>query len=305
MSRAVRAWERGREIARAVTAIHRRYPVDLVEIPEVFVPRGLFAQASVAVRLHSAAWTWRRMMREAAPRSDTLDVSLERKLLQRARVVSSPSRFLADYVRRSCNLQSRPVEVIPYPVDTRAFTPGNGGREAALVLFVGRVEKRKGADVLMRAIPDIVAGRPDARFVFIGRLSQDVSHLVLDVAPHAQFLGVLPRSDLIEWYRRATVFVAPSIWDNSPNTIYEAMACGTPVVATSVGGIPELVDHGRTGTLQSPTNPRALATAILSLLDNPSLARRMGACARAKAVDEYSLDRIVGRTLNAYQAALS
>jgi starch synthase len=157
----------------------------------------------------------------------------------------------------------------------------------------------------MQAIPLILRKHPDCRFAFIGRVSDDVKDRVATMSSFVHFLGVRPREELVSWYQRASVFVAPSRWDNSPNTIYEAMACGTPVVASRVGGIPELVDDGRTGLLVLPGDPKALADAINTLLCDSAKRRQMEIAAREKAVTEYRVDQVVRKNLVLYQRALS
>jgi starch synthase len=122
--------------------------------------------------------------------------------------------------------------------------------------------------------------------------------------PPVKFLGVKPRGELVELYQQASVVAVPSVWDNSPNVIYEAMACGTPVVASRVGGIPELVDDGVTGLLVPPGDADALADAIVALLGDPARRAQMGEHARERAVEEYSVDKIVTRTVGFYEYML-
>jgi starch synthase len=169
-----------------------------------------------------------------------------------------------------------------------------------VILFVGRVEKRKGADVLMNAIPRVHEISPDARFIFIGQVCEDVKEEIEKITSFAEFLGVRPRDEIVPWYQRASILVAPSLWDNSPNIIYEAMACGTPVVASRVGGIPELVDDGVTGLLVSPGDADRLAEAIVVLLGAGERREAMGSRARERALTEYAVDKILARTLKFY-----
>jgi glycosyltransferase involved in cell wall biosynthesis len=256
------------------------------------------------VRLHSAAWTWRRMLNEPAGGADGVERRLEAYTLRRARGITSPSAKLADYIRQACKVD-RPVKMIPYPVDTTQFTPGTGPAEPPIVLFVGRVEKRKGADVLMEAIPQIWQKVPNCEFVFAGRVCDDVSEQVRQMPVRVQFLGVVPREELVRWYQRASIFVAPAQWDNSPNTVYEAMACGTPVVASRVGGIPELVDDGVSGLLVSPNDPAALADGLTCLLQDRARREQMGRRGREKALAEYELKNILVSTLGFYDLVLA
>jgi starch synthase len=198
----------------------------------------------------------------------------------------------------------QPIHVIPYPVDTNQFCPGPKPLRP-VVLAVGRVEKRKGADTLLRALPRVAARFPDCDFVFAGRVSADMIEMVRDAPQQAKFLGWLPREELVRWYQRATIVTAPSVWDNSPNTVYEAMSCSTPVIASRVGGIPELVDDGLTGLLTPPEDAEALAEAILTLLLDSARRDAMGRAGREKAMRQYAVSTVLHKTLSIYEQTLA
>ena len=306
LPRLVRSWEEARALGKIVRQIKRTEGLDLVELPEVFVTPSQLDGVPYAVRLHSAAWTWREMLSEPTGSADRIEKRLEAYVLRRASAISSPSVRLANYVRQTCRVD-RPVTLIPYPVDTTQFTPGTGRAGPPIVLYVGRVEKRKGADVLMHAIPQVGREHPNCEFVFAGRVCDDVRELAQQMEKQmperVRFLGVVPRGELVGWYQRASIFVAPSRWDNSPNTVYEAVACGTPVVASGVGGIPELIDD-ETGLLIPPGDPMALSRALVALLDDPERRDSMGRRGREKALALYSLEKILISTLEFYNQAL-
>ncbi len=299
----VRSLEHARALSRAIADIHAREPIDLIETPEAFVMPRWVKDIPYVMRLHSSAWMCRRMFTEPTPFSDSIEARLEGYALRRAVGVSSPSQFIAEYIRQTCRV-AKPIEIIPYPIDAAQFAPGKSATPP-IILFVGRVEKRKGADTLMRAIPLVRAKHPDCEFAFAGRVSDELQEQVATMLPRVQFLGVQPREELVQWYQRASIFVAPSLWDNSPNTIYEATACGTPVVASRVGGIPELVDDGVTGLLVPPGDANALADAIIALLGDAARRERMGRRGREKAVAEYSVEKIMARTLAFYERVLA
>lgn len=298
----IRLYEIASAVARAVRVIHRQSPLDLVELPEVVLPRQTLPVPFV-VRLHSAAWTWREMLHETALRSDAWEKKLEGQTLARAAGITSPSQFVADYVRNACGV-TRSIQIIPYPVDTTRFCPAPSSVNVKRILFVGRVEARKGADVLLRTLPQILAKHPDAEFVFAGRVNEELRELVNTAPPQVQFLGVKPRAELVALYQQASVVVVPSQWDNSPNVIYEAMACGAPVVASNVGGILELVEDGVTGLLVPPGDENALENALTTLLADSRLRERMGQRGRERAVAEFALDKILARTLALYESVL-
>jgi glycosyltransferase involved in cell wall biosynthesis len=300
LGKLARAWEHSQDAARAICEIARRQPLDLIELPEMFVRKDQLP-APYVMRLHSSAWMCRKLFGEPVPPTDALEIRLESQTLARAAAITSPSRFVAQYVTNVCRVQ-RPIEIIPYPVDTDLFQPSDHPRRQ-MVLFVGRVEKRKGADTLMRAIPTVLQKFPDCEFVFAGRMSEELAALAATMPPPVKFLGVKPRGELVELYRQASVVAVPSVWDNSPNVIYEAMACGAPVVATNVGGIPELVEDGVTGLLVPP-NEMTLGSAIGALLRDANKRCAMSVCARQRAVQTFAVEKILNRTLKAYRKVL-
>jgi glycosyltransferase involved in cell wall biosynthesis len=304
LPRVVRAFEWAAALRRAVREIHRRESLDLIELPEVFIPPGWLDGVPYVMRLHSADWTWRQMLDEPASFADAIEMRMERSTLKHAACISSPSNFLANYIRQTCRV-SQPIEIIPYPIDTTRFAPGACRDDPPVILFVGRVEKRKGADVLLQAIPLVRQKFPDCQFVFAGSMSAELNSLARDAGEGGvRLLGVRPRDELVQWYQRASIFVAPSLWDNSPNTVYEAMSCGTPVIATRVGGIPELVDDGVTGLLVPPRDAHALADALIDLLRDPARRAAMGKRGREKAVEEYGVEKILSATLTFYKRIL-
>lgn len=303
LPRVVRGFESARALSQAVVRIEQQSRVDLLELPEGFVFPQLLARVPVVMRLHSSAWMCNRLFNEPPALADSIEERLEGQTLARVHGISSPSAFVAGYVRNACRVDRR-IEVIPYPVDTGQFTPGAARVDQGLILFVGRVEKRKGADFLLSAIPQVLAKYPHAQFAFAGRVADELKAMEVAQPPNVQFLGVLPRQELVHWYQRASLLVLPTLWDNSPNVIYEAMACATPVVASRVGGIPELVDDGITGLLVPPRDPEALAGAIIDLLGDSARREQMGQCGREKAVALYSVDRIAVQTLRSYERAL-
>jgi starch synthase len=116
--------------------------------------------------------------------------------------------------------------------------------------------------------------------------------------------AMLPVDEVAQLYSHAAVFVCPSIYEPFGLINLEAMACSTPVVASRVGGIPEVVVDGETGLLVEPGDPAALAAALRRVLDDPARAARMGETGRRRVEAHFSWDRIAERTLEVYQQAI-
>jgi glycosyltransferase involved in cell wall biosynthesis len=145
--------------------------------------------------------------------------------------------------------------------------------DARLVLFVGHLVPVKALDVLLKAwalLQSDPAGPGTARLVLIGegaeRAALERLARELGIADRAAFLGPLPQPAVADWIVAADLLCLPSHAEGSPNVIVEALASGTPVVASRVGGIPDLVDDGTNGLLVAPGDPAALAAALASAL---------------------------------------
>ncbi|MGH9334215.1 MAG: glycosyltransferase family 4 protein, partial [Vicinamibacteria bacterium] len=173
LSRVVRSFEETRAIARRVRSIHERDPVDLIELPEIFASSRLFPGMPFVIRLHGSAWTFRAQIDGRSGMADGLERRMEARTLRAASGISSPSRALAEYISRTCGIESERIVTILYPIDTTKFTPDDRQREP-LVLFVGRVERRKGAHLLLQAVADVRRHHPSCQFAFVGRVCEDM-----------------------------------------------------------------------------------------------------------------------------------
>ncbi|MFK4107729.1 glycogen synthase [Streptomyces sp. NPDC002176] len=211
------------------------------------------------------------------------------------------------------------VHVVHNGIDTHLYRPDPGtdalrrhgiDPERPYVLFVGRITRQKGVPQLLRAVREIdrdtqvvlCAGAPDTPEIdreFRDRY-QELSAVRAGVFWIPQ---MLPRAEVVQLLTHAAVFVCPSVYEPLGIVNLEAMACGTPVVASRVGGIPEVVDHGRTGLLvDADADFEAnLARALDTVLADPAAARRMGEAGRARAVGEFGWDAVARRTAGLYE----
>jgi glycosyltransferase involved in cell wall biosynthesis len=208
--------------------------------------------------------------------------------------IVTPSEWLAQEARRSTLFYDVPVHVIPNGIDANTYRPRNtqGLRRALeipqshrVVLFVaGYGARRKGFDLLAGALGELRADK--ATLVSIGSDLPDVDTSL----PH-QHLGEVTSDVLLSvLYSFADLFVIPSRQDNLPNTVLEAMACGTPVVGFDTGGIPDMVRPGETGWLAKKGNVRGLREKIDTALNNRQDRVRMGGRCREVVESEYTLD---------------
>ena len=251
----------------------------------------------------------------AAPDHLRADATLVRYVTTVARALLSCSRHCAE----SYGLlgMTPDVAVIPYGVDVVRFSPGNSGESVRrrlgvpeptpVVLYVGRMVRDMGLHTFLDAIPRVARRLPDAAFVAVGT-SGDLLPRAQAVA-RTQRLFVLPDvpfDQLPALYAAATVVVVPTLGDRACSSLaaMEAMATGKPVVATSIGGIPELVRDGDTGILIPPDDPAALAEASLRVLSDGGLRERLAAGGRRTVEAEFD-QRRTGDALEALFAGLA
>lgn len=224
--------------------------------------------------------------------------------------IVAPSRWLADDARQSSLLGRFPVEVIPYGLDTEVFRPRDRHiargvleipEEARVILFIADslVNRRKGFGLLLKAL-ETLRDIPNLWLLSIGR-GEDLGQLSL---PHRRIPFIDDDRLLSVFYSAADLFVIPSIQDNLPNTVLEAMACGLPVVGFRVGGIPDMVRNGRNGHLAPVAETAAMSAAIREILTDPDRRSEMGAAARSIATAEFALDTQAARYEALYRACL-
>ena len=210
--------------------------------------------------------------------------------------IVAPSQWMAEEARRSALLKNFPISVIPYGLNTDDFTPRdrrlsreilNIPQDRKVLLFVagGIHDVRKGISFAIDALSEIDRAE-NLLLVSIGK-----SKLELKTQIPYKHLGSIKDDRFLSLaYSAADLFVIPSVQDNLPCTVLESLSCGTPVAGFHVGGLPDMVRHGKTGILVPPRDVAALRAAILSTLHDPAKLKEMAANCRRIALEEYDRD---------------
>lgn len=306
-----------------LAARHQAESFGVVEVPEIGAEGAAVMRAlpgvPMVVRLHTPSFVlneiWNsyvdrtrrlRFMAGALRRGrwperpwDKPDTSGEGEVARAADLVVGPSQSIFDIVgtRWAIPIGMRMLvpNVFVAPARLLALDPR---RSRGTVLYVGRLEVRKGVLDLADAVGSICERNPGTRFVFLGR-SLPLPHRDHDTktemlkrigrwGSNVEFVDGVPYEDIPQFFADADVAVFPSIWENFPNVCLEAMAAGCGVVGSSAGGMAEIIDHGRNGLLVPPRSPRAIADAVIAMLENPAQRARMGEAARAHVLAAYS-----------------
>jgi glycosyltransferase involved in cell wall biosynthesis len=294
----------GRAIPRLVRKIrHGQY--DVVHA-HLFPANYLAAVASFFV--HGPRWIytehniWNR-------RRKILPLKLvERVIYSRyQRVVAVCQPVVDSLLRWQRQLRSK-IVVIPngVPIGTRAQdTAAVPANKPVRFFFAGRLERAKGVDLLIEALAQldnrhfelIVAGQGSQR-AHLEQLTND-RHL----SDQVRFVGA--NHDLSKWMQSADCLVLLSRWEGLPMVVLEAMERGLPVIASDVGGLPEMIIDGVNGYLVSAGNVAALARRLQAIINSPDVLRSLGINARQKIIDGYSIDRVAQQHLDLYRSLIS
>ena len=208
----------------------------------------------------------------------------------------------------SCKLgiKKDKIEILPNGVDIDKFKPGEKTRHN-LLLFVGRFQKRKGIHILLNSLNFVDS---PVSLVIIGPNSNDQysREIITQMEKENKkgkhnitYLGSVNLDDLVKWYQKASIFVCPSTIEPFGIVNAEALSCETPVVASNVDGIPDIVEDHKNGILVPPNDPIKLAWAIQYLLENKDVRIKFGKEGRKKVEREFSWDVIARRLCGIYE----
>lgn len=278
---------------------------------------GDYVGATIGVILHSPIALLRRINgQHEHPLEISMIMHLEAQGVRGADVLIAPSRAIVEELRATRGFEDAIDEsrlvIAPYPI-ARATAPARHADDAPPeVLFYGRLEARKGPDVLVRAVCALLDEGVDLRLRIVG-VDTDCGpggtsmreHLRRLAGPHAAtrvvFMENQARGVIEELVRSAAVCCFPALWDNYPNACLEAMALGACVVTTDGGGMREIIEHGRSGLLARAGDAGDLAANLRAALADGALRARLGEAARARVAEVCDMRR----SGEAYAAALA
>jgi mannosyltransferase len=266
----------------------------------------------VGVLLRSLGWPLKLVFTSAAQRQHTW---ITRWLISRMDAIIATSEVSASFLKRKAT-------VIPHGVDTERYAPpanraaafrqaGLPGRYA--IGSFGRVRAQKGSDVFVEAMCQLLPRFPDFTAVMVGAITPEQSGFAKDLEkrieaaglrPRILIMGELPIEEVQRWYQRLTIYVFSSRNEGFGLTLIEAMAAGAALVASRAGAAELVIEDGVSGMLTPPGNVDALVTALEPLMRDPTSAAQMGARARARAIEKFSLDAEAHRIAAVYRAVV-
>ncbi len=309
--------------ARRISTNLAKHQPDVVHVQNLsqFLPefRRAIPDAKLLLHMHCE---WLTQMPE----------TVARERLQHADAVIGCSAYITSLIRKAFPDAQATYGVLANGVDTERFCPPTVSRPAGKrILFVGRVSPEKGLHVLLDAMPDVAKHHPDAELLIVGPDSATPREFLVELSNNqtvralkrfyrndsyysqlcrqaaasgirVTFAGAREHSELPEIYRDADVLVNPSLSESFGMSLIEAMSTGTPVVATQIGGMPEIVEHGSNGLLVSPDSATELAAALVQILSDAPGRQSLGESARARAVALYDWSSVAESTRDIYHA---
>jgi glycogen synthase len=310
-------WWWGRFIGRKVLAEHKRMPFDAVEFPNWEAPGHWWGKRRAGLgsvtRIHTPYFETLEMSRKAPTAGDQFVCDLEQRAVSKSRILTASTRFHADSVAAKYGINPSRIRILPLGINCGPEPELHEKSGPLEILYVSRMEARKGTQTLLEAVPQVVARYPGCKFTLIGG---DRPHApggkpfeawfresFPDNHAHVEFRGHVSSAELEASYRSCDIFCVPSNYESFGLIFVEAMAHGKPVVACSGGGIPEVVAHSHTGFLSEPRDSSALAENIVLLCKDRALRMQMGKAARLDVVARFSRERMVRDTIAVYEQA--
>jgi glycosyltransferase involved in cell wall biosynthesis len=227
-------------------------------------------------------------------------IDLETSLYQRVRANLVMSEFIRDSLIADYGCDPAKIAVVGAAPNLQppASPPDNDGYSNRTILFVGVDWERKGGPLLVEAFRKVVEALPDARLIIAG------SSPSIDL-PNVEIAGRVPLAEISRLLLRSSVLALPSLREPQGVNVIEALMHRIPVVASNIGALPEMVEHGISGLIVPPGNAPALAAALIELLSDPALCRRFGEAGRESAMARYSGAAVSHRLGEAIRSGLS
>lgn len=296
---------------RQVARVAAQDKIDVLESTET---GALFLSriAPLVIRLHGSEYTFRRHAGKALDFSVRWNDSLEANSSRRAVAITAPSQFQANEMISHRGWPADRVRVIPNPISATMLKAAlqferNGGAEQ-VVLYTGRLAPVKGIETLLAAAKLVHDQNPGITFVLAGpwQMPQSPEAYGLELNHKSvngvKWVGPQDQDELIDWYKRAALFVMPSYYESFGISVVEAMAFGLAVVASDSGGLSEVIGYNGYGSLVPKRDPKAFADAIIRLISASGIARDENGLTARAAVQRFHPQRIAAQTVELYQA---
>lgn len=299
-------------VSKKLKEIVKNYGIDVVESCEAY-SQGFWyylfrEKPPLIIKLHTPEGIIFHWNNEELNLDLKLLIQMEEFWILRARAIVSITENMKRLFSNLYQIELNQTPVIYNPLSI-SETSISLSRNSNIVLYVGRLEFRKGVHILLKAIPLVLKNFPEVEFVLIGKDCGMRWYIEKKIREYSFQDKVfiydhLPREEVFTFYRRAKACVVPSLWENFPYTILEAMSFGLPVVASGAGGILELIKDRENGILFTPGSFLDLADKISLILRDEALASKLGLNAFRSVRELTAPPAIAERTLEVYRSVL-
>jgi glycosyltransferase involved in cell wall biosynthesis len=307
-------------VALTMRNIIRTHSIQIIEAPEArgeaffFKLLSNLGKCRLLVKLHTGTYLTLKLNGLPLRLKDKIVIYMEKKSVQGAYQVISPSQALIELNRASDGylFNGQTATVLRNPINLNRFQKlAKTGQEFKFknyILYVGRIEVRKGVETIFKVIPSILEKFPGINFVFAGGdCGLKDSYLKSLSDKHRNnniFLDHVNRDELPLFYKNALFCIFPSRWENFPFTCLEAMASGVAVIGSRSGGMAEMIEENISGLLVTPDNPEELRAKICLLLDNEELRKTLGKNAIKRVREKFDIEVVVRETIKVYQEVI-
>lgn len=310
-------------IFRYVWREHIRQRFDVIDVPD-HLAEGLFTlflpDVPVVTRLHTPYSLLVEMGLNNYPKdlSFWLIKQFEQAALRRSDMLYAPTRDLVQRCDELLGIGNIKAEIFGYPLDLNLFSPAQKSvsSDRVRILFLGRLEQRKGIETIAFAFPLVFAKYPNVSLTLVGSDTPNIpgfssSRKFLEThfsqagcLDAVTFVNNVPLQKLPEIFHAHDIVWVPSLYDNFPLVCLEAMACGKSVVVSDAGGLPEMVEHEKTGLVFKRGDAEDLAQQTMRFLADPDLRTKLGTNARLFCEQAYHDEVIYQKNMLLYQSAL-
>lgn len=300
-------------VSKKIAEVTKKFHIDIVESCEArmegFWYFLLHRKPRLVIKLHTPESIVFKLNNIKQSLDIRLINTLENWWIERADKIVGLTDSIIDLSVIFFKIRKRHIPKVPNPLDIDFFKPFN--KESAqnpdnVILYVGRLEFRKGVHILMKSIPVVLKEIPDAKFIFVGSDCGMKPYIISKIKEfncenNVIIMDEVSRESLLEHYMKASACVIPSLWENHPYVCLEALACGRPVIASRVAGLAEIIKDNENGILAQPGSFKDLADKIIGLLKNKTLQSELSLNARRFMDINYNPKKVAQKTVDIYE----
>ncbi|WP_273222485.1 glycosyltransferase [Geosporobacter ferrireducens] len=310
-------------VYKKIKQINKQYRIDVIETP-IWDYEGVLAakllEIPVVTRLETPLLKVVETQKWTINDDIKLSADFEKKLLELSKGIISISDNIKQTISSlyNINLDNEKNTTIYLGLDDIAYDTASSEDNGEInILFVGRLERRKGVHVLLEAIPEILQNNPNVKINLVGNdeiLNEKgmtykdefiKKHGKQEYATRVRFLGKVDENELMEQYKSCDIFVAPSLYESFGIVFLEAMRFAKPVIGCKAGGMQEIIIDGETGLLAEPNNKESLVSCLNALIEDKEFRRNLGIKGQERFKEAFTQEKMVERTIELYKHILS